>query len=274
MRSIQFVLLAIFSVVWPLSAQAKPAIDALVEALRIADVVQVMRAEGLEYGADIAAEMFPNRAGGAWPLLVDRIYAADTLERTVREQLAIELSEVDLAPLTTFFASPTGQQITELEIVARRALLAPEVEEAAAEAARSLGQTDPELDALLHDFIAVNDLVEANVVGALNASYAFYTGLAEGDAFEGALTQEQIVTDVWSQEDDIRAETEEWLLTYLALAYGPMDRDGLETYVELSGTPEGQALNRALFAAYDTMYVSISRQLGVGAAQFLAGQDL
>jgi len=274
MRSIQLVLFAVAALIWPAMSRADQAIDALVDALRIGEVVQVMRAEGLEYGSDIAAEMFPGRAGGAWPILVDRIYAADTLEQAVRTQLAIELDNVDVAPLTAFFASPEGQEITELEIVARRALLQPEVEQAAAEAARKLNETDPELDALLHDFIAVNDLVEANVVGALNASYAFYTGLAEGDAFEGTLTQEQILTDVWSQEDDIRSETTEWLLTYLALAYGPMDRSGLAEYVELSETPEGQALNRALFSAYDKMYVSISRQLGMGAAQFLAGQDL
>lgn len=246
----------------------------LAKALRIDDSIPVMRDEGLLYGADIADEMFPEQSGGAWPVMVDRIYDAGTLSALVLTRLESELAPVDLAPLIQFFEGATGQTIVELEISTRRALLDEELETAAISAGQAVAEKDPEFGALLAEFIEVNDLIEANVVGALNASYAFYSGLAEGGAFTPSLTQDQILSDVWGQEDDIRAETQDWLWGYLALAYGALGRDELRAYIALSKTPEGRALNQALFIAYDAMYNDISMKLGLAAAGFLAGEDL
>ena len=58
------------------------------------------------------------------------------------------------------------------------------------------------------------------------------------------------------------------------MAYRPLSDDEIAAYTALSETPEGQALNTALFATYDAMFVTISRDLGLAAAQFMAGEDI
>jgi hypothetical protein len=63
-------------------------------------------------------------------------------------------------------------------------------------------------------------------------------------------------------------------MPYLAMAYQPLSDADLEAYIAFSRTPEGQVLNRALFAAFDALFNALSRDLGLAAARLMAGQDL
>mgnify|MGYP000135605036 CR=1 FL=1 len=257
----------------PLRAGPDP-VDTLIEALALGDILEIMRQEGLDYGEDLRAEMFPGRGGGAWPATVARIYDGARIRQVMRDSLAEELDETDLAPLIAFFTSETGEKAISLEVTARRALLDEAMAEASREAlAEMRARDDPRLD-LLNRFVRVNDLLESNVVGALNANYAFYLGLVDGGAFPFEVTEDQILADVWSQEADIRLETEQWLYAYLALAYDPLSDRELEAYIGISESPEGQALNRALFEAFDVLFRQISRELGLAAARLIAGEDI
>lgn len=258
----------------PARAQAPAGLDTLLDALALPDLVAIMREEGLAYGEDLEEEMFPGRGGDRWDAAVAQIYDGGRMEAELRGALAEEIQGTDLDPLIAFFTSAMGARVVSLELSARRALLDPEVEARSIEKMEEMqADDDPRLE-VIERFIEVNSLVESNVAGALNSNYAFYTGLADGRAFDFDLTEEQMLSDVWAQEPDIRAETEEWLLSYLAMAYAPLPDATLEDYIALSETEEGEALNAALFAGFDVAFTRISRELGLAAAQFIAGQDI
>ena len=143
---------------------------------------------------------------------------------------------------------------------------------AAREVFRGLdGSSDGRLG-LVTDFVQANDLVEANVTGALNASFQFYAGLVDGGALE--MSEREILDEVWSQEPETRADSREWLYAYLLMAYEPLPEGDLEAYVDLSSSPEGKAMNRALFAGFNTMYDNISYALGLAAAKQMQAQEL
>lgn len=259
-------------------ARAEPDVSAdvaaLAEALGLPEVIDVMREEGLQNGAELAEEMFPERAGEGWQTLVEKIYDVDWMTNTVWVGFAAELETTDLAPLMAFFDSPAGRKIVGLEVSARQALLEEEVEAVAKDHAAELAADGDPLIDLVGRYIDANDLLEYNVVGAMNSNYAFYTGLQDGGAFDSTLSEDQILTDVWSQEEAIRADTEEWLYAFLAMAYDPLSEAELEDYIAISQTPEGQALNRALFVAFDKLFVDVSHALGRSAATFVVGEDL
>lgn len=159
-----------------------------------------------------------------------------------------------------------------MELAARREMIDDDVESAAREAFQGLdGSADPRL-ALLDAFVDANDLLESNVVGALNASYEFYLGLADGGAI--AMSEDEILAEVWSQEPDTRADSREWLYAYLLMAYAPMSDAALGDYIDMSSTPEGRAMNRALFAGFNGMYDQISYALGRAAARQMIAQEL
>ncbi|MEL6521731.1 MAG: DUF2059 domain-containing protein [Pseudomonadota bacterium] len=265
---------ALFALVFSGPNYAQSAVDPLLDALEIDRLIAVMREEGLSYGEDLRRDMFPGSGQNRWTALVGEIYAQERMAGLVVETLQSELGQINVEPLVAFFSSDVGQRIINLEIDARRALLDPDIETATREQwAREADENSDRLDALRR-FVTVNDLVESNVVGALNASFAFYNGLADGGAPGFNLTDEEMLRDVWQQEAEIRDETEIWVFSYLNLAYQPLSVTDLNAYIAVSETPEGAALNRALFAAFDKLFVGISRDLGFAASQFVAGEDI
>ena len=166
-----------------------------------------------------------------------------------------------------------GQEVVELELSAREAFLDTEFEEAATDLMIDLSIAGDARILWIKEFSLKNQLVEENVVGALNSNLAFFQGLSTGGEDMG-LSDQDMLRDVWAQEEDIRRSTEDWLYSYLMTAYHTLDDEELDAYLEMTQTAEGRALTRALFAGFDSVFVSISHDLGAAAARYLASEEL
>jgi len=270
--------LALCLLTLPVAAQTAPEsqsdADAIFAALALPDLIEIMREEGLVYGRKINQDLFPEQGGSEWNAAIAAIYDAERMQEEVRAALTEALAGQDTAPMRAFFSTEPGLSFVALEVSARRALLDEAVEAASKEiAAIAMADATPRYE-LITRFIAANDLIETNVVGALNSNYAFYRGLMQGEALPSDLTETQILADVWAQETEIRANTTEWVYSFLLMAYQPLEDSDLETYIAFSQTPPGEALNRAVFAAFDGVFEDISEQLGVASAKYMVGQAL
>jgi hypothetical protein len=173
-----------------------------------------------------------------------------------------------------FFESDLGQDIVELEYSARMAFLDEAIEEGAIAQYQTSEAEDGPMLAAVKSFVATNDYVEANVAGALNSNFAFYTGMIDGGALSSRMSESDILADVWAQEPEIRANTEEWLYSYLLMAYQPLGVEELNVYEQIMATAEGRAMNAALFESFDQMYVAISRELGQSVAGYMLAEEL
>jgi len=255
---------------------AAAAAQSLSAAMQIGSVMEVLRQEGLDYGAALEAEMFPGKGGAAWRAVVALIYDASAMRQQFDAVFAAGLagSASDIAAMQGFFGGALGQRIVTLELEARRALVDDAVEQAAGVALDDMIASDDPRLAALRRFAETNDLVELNVAGALNANLAFYQGLSEGGAFGDPLDEGEMLAEVWAQEGDLRAETETWLYAYLALAYQPLSDADLAAYQAFSETKAGHQVNAAAFAAFDQVFNGISRELGRAAARQMQGEDI
>ncbi len=266
-----------------LRAQQAPepaAVAQLMDALALDDVIAVMREEGLHYGQSLGEEMLSRGGGRAWAMMVERIYDVDMMRNLVRTRFADRFGATDPDPLIAFFNSDDGQEIIALEIAARRAFMDSEIEETARESYRAVMEDlegssprniDPHLSAI-EAYVAANDLVGFNVMGALNANRLFLRGLAEGGALD--MSEAEIMADIRNQVDATEAETREWIYAFLMLAYAPLTADEINAYADLSLTAEGRAMNSALFDAFDLMYGALSEALGLAMAGQMAGEEL
>lgn len=262
--------LVVAAAAMPATAATEAEIDTLYAAIGTPQLIEIMRVEGLDQAEELHATMFPGRSG--WDAVASSIYNTDRMAATFRTEFDATLANSDIEPLLEFFASDLGTRIIGLELSAREALLDEDVEKAAQETFDALPGDDPERAALLEQFVSTNDLIELNVMGALNASLAFYTGLSDGGGFD--MTENDMLREVWSQEPGVRADTEGWIYSYAALAYQPLSDDDLEKYNELSRTLAGRDLNRALFAGFDAVFNEISFSLGLAASRFVQGDDI
>ena len=255
----------------PLSADPREArLAYLQQVMGIGQIVEVMQEEGRAHGGEIAASLgFPDTPG--WTSLVDRIYDAKSMRAVLDKGFAESFKDADPEPLIAFFESNTGAAIVQMEIAARRAFLDQQTEDTARAAYRDLPQDDALLQAV-SGYIDANGLVDFNVQGGLNSSLMFYRGLIEGGAFQ--MDEAEVLREVWAEEPETRADTREWLFAFLTMAYRPLTPAQVQAYTDLSKTPEGKALNRALFAGFNQMYAEISFGLGLAAAGQMGGEEL
>ena len=259
----------------PAIAQEREAqIDALYAALGLPEIIAIMQEEGIDYGKELGAEMFPAGAGAEWQDAVAAIYDVSIMNEEVRGAFGEAIVDDDIPAMLDFFTSDRGRQIIELEVSARRAMLDPAVEDASREVAAAQVSDETDRFLAIRDFVDTNDLIESNVVGALNSSYAFYMGLIDGGVMPPDVTPETALQDVWAQEPDIRANTTEWVYAFLLLAYQPLSDDDLAAYQAFSETDAGADLNDALFLAFDGMFEDISRALGLASSRFMLTQEL
>lgn len=249
-------------------------VDRLYEALALDEVLGVMQREGLEYGDSIAEDMLQGQVSASWREGVERIYDLETMREQVKAEFRASLEGDDLAPMIDFFTTEPGETVIELEVSAREAMLDDDVEAAARETAALAMADETDRYRLIDRFAEVNDLVETNVASALNANLAFYEGLRAGGALPAALTDEQILAEVWSREAELRQSTTEWVISFLMMAYEPLSAADIEAYIAFSETEAGQALNRAIFAAFEDPFRDISRALGRLAGLEMTRQDI
>lgn len=261
-----FVVILAFRLAMP--AHAAPS-DEVMDLIKLDQLLQIMRQEGVAYGSDMAADMFAGGQNAQWQALLDEIYDIEKMDTVVRQRFANALGDRDVSGIIAFFGSDLGQKVVRLELTARRAMVQDEVEQKARDAYYA---ADTEALAGITAFIEANDLIEANVTGALNASFQFYRGLVDGGGFE--MGEDEILSDVWAQVDETRTDTREWVYGFLMLAYDTLEPENLEAYTAFSASPDGRALNQALFAGFNQMYDDISYALGLAAGQQMQGQDL
>ncbi len=256
----------------PMVRAAGEDMAALIDALRIDETVEIMRKEGLRYGGELGAEMLPGVNANAWQDQVARIYDTDKMAQVVTQGFETALDGKEIAEVVAFFTSETGQEIISLELSAREAFLNEDTEMAAMDAYERARDENSHLFQQVETLISDSDLVDYNVMGALNSNLMFYRGLADGGAFE--MSEEDMLADVWSQEGDVRNDSEGWLGAFLILAYQPLDDAELEAYAEFYRSEQGKVLNAAIFEAYDQMYEELSYLLGRAVAQQMQSEEL
>lgn len=244
----------------------------LIEALRIEETVTIMRTEGLQYAGVLGDEMLGEGSVAGWAGVVSRIYDVEKMTGVITDGLNAALSEQDVTDVTTFFTSELGHEIITLELAAREAMADEDIEKAANEAFDAAREASSWQYEQIVELIEDSDLVEFNVMGALNSNLAFYRGLADGDALE--ISDEEMLADVASQQSEIREESEAWLSAYMLMAYQSLSPEQLTRYAELYRSDQGQIVNSAIFQAYDQMYEELSYLLGRAVADQLRGQDL
>jgi hypothetical protein len=255
---------------------AEVSVTRLGELMQLGALFEVLRQEGLAYGDTLEADMFPSGGGPEWRTAVSTIYDIAALRSRFDAALADELGDDPevLGDIIGFIGSDVGQRSIGLEIEARRAFLDEAAEEAARVAADDAAAArDPKV-ALIRRMIDAADLLEQNVAGSMSGNLGFMTGMASTGAYGREMPEEQILSDIWAQEEQIRSDTSTWLYAYLGLAYAPLSETELEAYVAFWESPAGKQLNAALFTAFDRTFRQVSFELGRAAGRAIQGRDI
>ena len=137
------------AVVLPARAQTGDPVAHLSDVLRLPEVIEVMRQEGLDYGKTLEAKLFPGQGGAAWARDVATIYDGAALTTAFDTRFRAALPAAQVPAMLAFFDTGRGRRIVSLEVSARRALLDPDVEASAHQALAAMAEAgDPRRTAL------------------------------------------------------------------------------------------------------------------------------
>lgn len=259
----------------PAEAPAAEAARRVFEALLLPGIIDVLSREGIAQGEEMAGQIFgAGPVPPEWADLVARIHDPEAMERTLLTALTQELAGRDAAAMAAFFETEPGRSIVARELAAREAMLSPDEEMAAKEAAAvAMAASDPRLD-LLRRYIDAADVIDSNVASAMNANHAYLMALLDGGALGDGTTGSDVTGDVWAQEAQIRAETTEWVYAFLLKAYEDVPDADIEALIAFTESPAGRDLTHALNAAFDRLYIEISRALGLAAAHYMTTRQI
>ncbi|OSP56375.1 hypothetical protein [Pseudoruegeria sp. SK021] len=274
------IFLMIVPLMWALQVavtRAAETEETLFEVLQVSRLLTVLQAEAVASGLDLAMDMSGSDARDpGWREVVAGINDPAVVGPRMLDDFSDALPDENLPAILEFWQSPDGQEIVALEMSAREALLDPDVAAHVMERFDGVAEDGTARTAQLQEFIAVNNLIESNVLGAMNANAAFLRGLRQGAPLRDLApgTDSGILMEVWSQEPEIRLATVAWLYGYLSLAYQPLSDDDLNGYIAFSASDAGQAFNAALFLAFDRMFVRTSLETGEALARHLTSEDI
>lgn len=247
------------------------------DTLLLSELLPTIRDEALTEARTMQQTMFERGGDGRWLDIVGKMHQPKRLEATLRQSLEKELRQVPqplIDEALAFYEQDLGRRMIALENKARRDMLDAEVEEDALAVFAAAASHQESRVKQIERLIDSADLIEQNVAGGLNAALAFSMGFADGDGYQSAMTEAQILDEAWKQEPLIRAQALGWLEAFLYRAYAPLSDKELEEYIEFAGSASGQALGQVLFASFDRLFAQTSYEMGIAAAQQLQGRAL
>lgn len=277
MRSFWFFVVSVLTLVGVL-ATSRPVIAqqinqrTLSDTLRLSELAVLLQAEGMDYGNVINLDMLAGQGGRTWQLQVAAIYHPDRITRAVDQALSAGLSDLERRQVQMFFETSLGQRILTLEYEARTVMAQTETADRLIQDLSDRAHDGDPRFVAVREFVRANDLIDLNVSGALNANYQFLASFARQSG--GTTAEKDILADVWADADRVEQNISDWVYAYLLLAYDPLTVEEIARYTEFTKTDAGQAMNRALFAGFETLYNDVNRDLGKAAAQALKTQDL
>lgn len=252
-------------------AQEAPLRD-LMDAMRLADIADLMMQEGRVYADGLAEGPFPAGPSADWQEAVEALHAPGPLLHAVGERLRARMNDEEMRQATAFYRSPTGQDILARELSMRIAMAEPDVTARLEEAGAELRAEGGPIVQLIDELIEQGDLIDLNVTGAMNSSYHLMRGLAEGE--HGAPDDEAILRMVWQDEPVYRASTERWLYGYLLAAYEGLSAEEIDAYLAFARSDAGRALTLASFEGFGAGLDAISYRLGLLAAEEMRQKGL
>ena len=240
----------------------------LSRAFLLPELFEIMAEEGRRSAVADGEIPLQGRALAEFERNVAAIYNAEAMRQAFEASVMAELESQPavLADALEFAATELGARVLRLEISARAALLDDEIDEISRITLEEARDADPEapraarLD-MVRARIDANDLIDLNVSLGLNTSLAYYRGFLSEQATQ-SLGADDLLTLVWSQEDMLRADIEDWIESYFLLAYQPLNDADLQSYTDYLSTPLAQAFNLAMFTAFDQVFSDLSVALG------------
>lgn len=254
--------------------------DRIVAAMQVDRLAEVLAAEVAGSGDPFRPDTPPHSGpDDGWGVIVGRIAPVQRIRAGLRDGIARGVEglrdpaeRAAVAEALAFWESGLGRRVVLLEIGAREALAAPDIEAAARDSFAAAAARGHPRAAQVRALIEAADLVEPAVAASLNIAVATLQGAQE--AAQGAMRDPSIIEDAWEQEPEIRADQTGWIEALVFMASAPLSDAEMAQLIEAAGHPGNRRLGAILNEAATGTFVEVARDLGRASVLRLRGERL
>ena len=254
--------------------------DRIVAAMQVDRLAEVLAAE-IAVSGDPFRPDSPEQDGPdeGWGAIVSRVAPAGRIRAGLRDAIARGVEGLGdpaeraaVAEALSFWEGGLGRRVVLLEIGAREALAAPDIEATARESFAAAAARGNPRAAQVRALMDAADLVEPAVAASLNIAVATLEGAQE--AAQNGPRDPSIIEDAWAQEPEIRADQTGWIEALVFMASAPLSDAEMVRLIEAAGHPGNRRLSAILNEAATTTFVDVARDLGRASALRLQGEQL
>ena len=145
-------------------ANAQAQVTLTMDHLKLSELINIMRTEGLEYAATLNTEMLNGQGGAVWEDQIDAIYDTQLMSEVVRKEIAT-IPENQLRQINQFYGSNLGAKIVDLEIAARNAMTDNDIKNIAEDNYQIALAQDPKSLLQVNLIVSEGDLIEQKCDG-------------------------------------------------------------------------------------------------------------
>lgn len=254
--------------------------DRIVAAMQVDLLADVLAAEIAASGDPFRPDTRPHEGPDeGWGAIVARVAPPQRVRAGLRDGIARGVDSLRdpaeraaVAEALSFWETSLGRRVVLLEIGAREALAAPDIEATARDAFAGAAARGHPRAAQVRALVEAADLVEPAVAASLNIAVATVQGAQE--AAQGRAGDPSILEDAWAQEPEIRADQTGWIEALVFMASAPLSDAEMAQLIRAAGQPGNRRLGAILNEAATETFVGIARDLGRASVLRLRGERL
>ena len=162
----RFLSCLLFSWGFATGASAQVQVTLAMDHLRLAELIEIVRSEGIDCADSLDTDMLNGQDGPVWAEQIDTIYNIQLMSEIVRNEIAT-LPEDQLRQINQFYSGLLGVDIVELEMAARAAMQHIDIKNLAVGSYQIVLAEDPQS---VENILTINDadqLIDRNVTATL-----------------------------------------------------------------------------------------------------------
>lgn len=242
--------------------------DTLIPLMRFGELADVTRQEGLVGNETLLQDFGLPTDEELWQEKLDEIFEVARIEALFEAGFSDGFNSRSTTEVLEFLQDPDWIEIVTLQNDAAIATLDPDIEAASFEVYWDHVDRNSKRLAALEKLIGTVNLIEQNIAGAMNGMITLNQGMSSIIP-EMAYPEEDLFAFFLEEEESMRADISESLLSFFLMTYEPISDQVLRDQIAFWSTQAGQDLSNAMMRAYDEVYDSLTYDLGRAMAEML-----
>lgn len=212
--------------------------------------------------------------GVAWDLAAKQIFPSDDMFQDITGEIDGSLEAEEIDEMVQFFETGLGKKVTDMEVAAQTGEASLRLEVEGAQILAEMIENDVDRLERYTSMVEALGVVESQVATAMNINFAIMSGMAASGKLPYEMSEEEILGNIASQQDLMRADIQNSVYVTFAFTYQGLSDAELDEYIAFLTSDNGRALYGSINRATETVLNVRAHAFGARLMELQGVQEL